>query len=259
MSKQSSLSSFFTSKSHKDGSLNDPPKTSVSDGEKVRLDPKEDGNKISEETERAQLGKRDPNIVQGDVRKKARRIIDDDDEEEETHDTKVQSTEPSKPDSETKAKEVAASGGSTAKTPKETESNLKKAASSNRDNKMSEPAPPKKSDATLSSIEPPVDNGSLSNWKGNVPTPYLVLCETFSSIEAITSRLEIQKILTRLFRQCLEKSPHDLLPTVYLASNSVAPAYKCVELGVGDAILIKAVGEASGTNPGTFLYVFVLK
>ena len=31
--------------------------------------------------------------------------------------------------------------------------------------------------------------------------------------------------------------------------HSVAPAYKCVELGVGEAILIKAVGEASGTRP----------
>jgi hypothetical protein len=56
--------------------------------------------------------------------------------------------------------------------------------------------------------------------------------------------------MTTLFRQLLEKSPKDLLPTVYLSSNSVAPAYQCVELGVGDAILIKAVGEASGTNAG---------
>jgi len=36
---------------------------------------------------------------------------------------------------------------------------------------------------------------------------------------------------------------------MYLASNTVAPAYECVELGVGDSILIKAIGEASGTNP----------
>jgi DNA ligase-1 len=36
---------------------------------------------------------------------------------------------------------------------------------------------------------------------------------------------------------------------IYLSSNSVAPAYECVELGVGDSILVKAIGEAYGTNP----------
>jgi len=41
----------------------------------------------------------------------------------------------------------------------------------------------------------------------------------------------------------------DLYPIIYLASNSVAPQHANVELGVGDSILIKAIGEASGTAP----------
>ncbi|KAL7452316.1 hypothetical protein ACHAWC_004043 [Mediolabrus comicus] len=41
----------------------------------------------------------------------------------------------------------------------------------------------------------------------------------------------------------------DLYTLLYLASNSVAPQHDNVELGVGDSILIKAIGEASGTNP----------
>jgi len=40
-----------------------------------------------------------------------------------------------------------------------------------------------------------------------------------------------------------------MITLVYLASNTVAAAYECVELGIGDAILIKAIGEASGSNP----------
>ena len=41
----------------------------------------------------------------------------------------------------------------------------------------------------------------------------------------------------------------DLYTLLYLASNTVAPQHENVELGVGDGILIKAIGEASGTAP----------
>jgi DNA ligase-1 len=52
-----------------------------------------------------------------------------------------------------------------------------------------------------------------------------------------------------LFRQALLLTPEDLIHLIYLSSNTVAPSYECVELGVGDSILIKAVGESFGTNP----------
>lgn len=85
------------------------------------------------------------------------------------------------------------------------------------------------------------------DWETDMP--YNVLCKAFSKIEAITGRLQIQEIMTDLFRTIMLKSPKDLYPIMYLASNSVAPAYECVELGIGDAILIKAIGEATGTTP----------
>jgi DNA ligase-1 len=78
--------------------------------------------------------------------------------------------------------------------------------------------------------------------------PYLFLCQALSQIESITARLQIQSILTKLFRQVLLRHPQDLYPLIYLASNSVAPAYECVELGIGDSLLIKAIAEATGTN-----------
>lgn len=89
---------------------------------------------------------------------------------------------------------------------------------------------------------------AFQSWNDSEPAPYSILCETLSSIEAISSRLEIQKHLTDLFRLCLLKNPSDLITLVYLASNSVAAAFECVELGIGDAILIKAVAEASGST-----------
>jgi len=98
----------------------------------------------------------------------------------------------------------------------------------------------------LSDAELTSENGS---WKDGAPMNYSILCKTLSEVEAITSRLDIASYLTSLFRLCLIKNPDDLITLVYLASNAVAPAYQCVELGIGDAILIKAVGEANGSNP----------
>lgn len=101
-----------------------------------------------------------------------------------------------------------------------------------------------KSDSQLTN-----DTDDMDTWEDGKPVPYSVLCKTLSEIEAISSRLEIQSKLTKLFRLCLLKYPKDLITLVYLSSNSVAAAYECVELGIGDSILIKAIGEASGTNP----------
>jgi len=86
-----------------------------------------------------------------------------------------------------------------------------------------------------------------TNWDADMP--YAVLCQAFAKIEQVTSRLAIQEIMTTLFRQILLRSPSTDLGTVlYLASNSVAPAYDCVELGIGDSLLNKAIGQATGTS-----------
>ena len=133
-------------------------------------------------------------------------------------------------------------------------------------NKSATAAKGMKSDSQL--IQFLSDQMSSDNaWKENKPLPYSALCDTFASIEAISSRLEIQEKLTELFRLVLlrdgggkdsdkdtkkndnKQKKSDLYSLIYLASNSVAPSYECVELGVGDSILIKAIGEASGTAP----------
>ena len=90
------------------------------------------------------------------------------------------------------------------------------------------------------------------------PIPYQMLTKEFEKIDNITGRLEIQAIMTKLFRQVILTTPQDLYSLIYLASNSVAPAYECVELGIGDSILIKAIGEAYGTKPGEYLQVSYL-
>lgn len=84
------------------------------------------------------------------------------------------------------------------------------------------------------------------------PVPYVELAKIFEEIEATTKRLEIQAILTKLIRRILKYCPQELHSIIYLASNSIAPAYDCVELGIGDSILEGAVAQAYGTSPSKF-------
>ena len=122
-------------------------------------------------------------------------------------------------------------------------------------------------DATPKTLPPPTDlwkaapKGQFASDKQVMETatwsntlPYAVLCQTLAEIEAITARLQIQQILTKLFRTILLQAPHDLYTALYLTSNSVAPACDNVELGIGDSLLIKAVAEAVGSNRVKQLY-----
>jgi len=94
------------------------------------------------------------------------------------------------------------------------------------------------------------DPSAAMDWKRGDPAPYLYLANVFENISETTKRLEIAEMLTNAFRTILhasEEGKHeDLLAAVYLASNSIAPQHEGVDLGIGDATLIKALAEATG-------------
>ena len=85
-------------------------------------------------------------------------------------------------------------------------------------------------------------------WPLNGKVPYSALTSTFENIETTTSRLEKESIFCNIFRSIILSSPNELEAVVYLASNQLFPAYEGLELGIGDALLIKAVTEATGRN-----------
>jgi DNA ligase-1 len=78
--------------------------------------------------------------------------------------------------------------------------------------------------------------------------PFLFLARTFEACSETTKRLEIGSALTNTLRSIIALTPEDLLAAVYLSSCSIAPAHESLELGIGDATLIKALAEATGRS-----------
>lgn len=62
------------------------------------------------------------------------------------------------------------------------------------------------------------------------------------------SRKKMTVILTNVFRILLYSMPADLVPTIYILINKVAPDYEEAELGVGDGLIVKTMCEAFGKS-----------
>ena len=86
------------------------------------------------------------------------------------------------------------------------------------------------------------------DWKLGEPVPYAALCTTFSLIELTTKRLIISAHCSLFLRQVLRLTPQDLLPTVQLMINKLAADYAGVELGIGESLIMKAIGETTGRS-----------
>lgn len=83
-------------------------------------------------------------------------------------------------------------------------------------------------------------------WRSGQKVPYLALARTFELIESISGRLKTIETLANYFRSVIALSPDDLLPSVYLCLNQLAPAYHGVELGIGETVIVKALAQATG-------------
>ncbi|KAH8100697.1 DNA ligase I [Cristinia sonorae] len=92
-------------------------------------------------------------------------------------------------------------------------------------------------------------------WKDSSPVPYAALAQAFTLIEATTKRIEKTALLTALFLLVIRRSSkgdfQSLLQTVYLCINRLCPDYMGIELGIGESLLVKAIGESTGRNLNT--------
>ncbi|CAH2006077.1 unnamed protein product [Acanthoscelides obtectus] len=85
-----------------------------------------------------------------------------------------------------------------------------------------------------------------ATWKHKESVPYSALARTFDEIENVSARLKMIEILSNYFRSVIVLTPEDLLPSVYLCLNKIAPAYEGVELGIADTIVMKAIAQSTG-------------
>ncbi|EAS35439.3 DNA ligase I, ATP-dependent (dnl1) [Coccidioides immitis RS] len=91
-------------------------------------------------------------------------------------------------------------------------------------------------------------NDPYPDWKAGDPVPYAALCTTFSLVEMTTKRLAILAHCSLFLRQVLRLTPEDLLPTVQLMINKLAADYAGIELGIGESLIMKAIGESTGRS-----------
>lgn len=56
------------------------------------------------------------------------------------------------------------------------------------------------------------------------------------------------EILSNYFRSVIVLSPTDLLPSIYLSLNQVAPAFEGLELGIAETNIMKAIAQTTGRS-----------
>ncbi|KAJ8762064.1 hypothetical protein K2173_006666 [Erythroxylum novogranatense] len=86
----------------------------------------------------------------------------------------------------------------------------------------------------------------VATWEKGGKVPFVFVCLAMDMIAQETRRIVITDIVCNMLRTVIDTTPEDLLAVVYLLANKVAPAHEGVELGIGEAIIIKALAEACG-------------
>ncbi|PYH85318.1 DNA ligase [Aspergillus uvarum CBS 121591] len=167
---------------------------------------------------------------------------------------KKKSPSPKSPKKQTKSKQPSESlkieKASGEKTPEKEEelSEEEEAQSLSEDEEDEKPEVKKKKIEKVQATLKASGSEPYPDWKAGDPVPYAALCTTFSLIEMTTKRLVILAHCSLFLRQVLRLTPQDLLPTVQLMINKLAADYAGIELGIGESLIMKAIGESTGRS-----------
>ena len=81
-----------------------------------------------------------------------------------------------------------------------------------------------------------------------ISAPYSFLSQAFTIIADTSSRITTINILSNMLRVLIIHAPSDILPTLWLCSNTIGASYKGIELGIGPLVLTKALTAVSGAT-----------
>ncbi|KAF3770349.1 hypothetical protein M406DRAFT_59377 [Cryphonectria parasitica EP155] len=202
---------------------------------KTSAKPPDGKAKLKEETDDLDEDEDDAAPVRKRPRK-SRNLLDEEDEDEAMDEAPAPKSKPKKA-----AKPAKAASPKPAAT--ESESESEREAEESEEEKPEVAAKVRKTVQTklTSNVKDP-----YPDWKPGEPVPYAALCKTFSLIELTTKRLEIQAHCSLFLRQVLRLTPDDMVPTILLMINKLAPDYAGIELGIGESSIMKAIGETTG-------------
>lgn len=95
------------------------------------------------------------------------------------------------------------------------------------------------------SVDPVTYTPDSQSWPSR-STPYSFLVHALATISATRSRIIIINVLTNTLRTIILHDPTSLLSAIYLLSNTLAPSYTPVELGLGVSIISRSIQHFSG-------------
>jgi DNA ligase-1 len=95
------------------------------------------------------------------------------------------------------------------------------------------------------SVDPVIYTPDSQPWPSR-STPYSFLAHALASISATRSRIIIINVLTNTLHTIILHDPTSLLSAIYLLSNTLAPSYTPVELGLGASIISRSIQHVSG-------------
>ncbi|KAI1393590.1 ATP-dependent DNA ligase [Hypoxylon trugodes] len=216
---------------------------------KVKVEAKESEEELEEEAP----------VVKRQRKSRRPRVEEEDDEDEVMADAEQTKPKPQSINKKTTAKKSPSKPAATKKvkpTPKqeEEEDDIKEEASESASEAEEEDEEEEKPEVAAKAREKiqtklqskPKD--AYPDWKPGAPVPYAALCTTFSLVELTTKRLQITEYCSLFLRQVLRLTPEDFLPTVLLMINKLAPDYAGIELGIGESLIMKAIGETTGRS-----------
>ncbi|XP_071921203.1 DNA ligase 1-like isoform X1 [Coffea arabica] len=92
------------------------------------------------------------------------------------------------------------------------------------------------------------DPKKAAYWGKGQRVPFMFVAKALDAISKESGQIAITAIVCNMLRTVMETTPEDLVAVVYLLANRIAPAHEGLELGIGDASIIKALSEACGTK-----------